>query len=212
MSGFKAGSAQKLPKFHCLGRISEIQSGKVSESQKYNVIPIVIEGFGASRSLWLWFCWRPDWLSADFDPGVFDDIEDGNSYAYVYRKNIHDGSGVSLLRGLAGTDEAFNALATRLQALSPEQANDPAAVQAVLEAFFIDEELGGQKIGYTLKQVRTKTDDVDANGKPIYVREDRHELDKFWLPTTRAIQSRINSAAKNPTTIKTLFAEDDVPF
>lgn len=211
---FGVPQAEEQPDLHCIGRVQEIlKATSPAEGKIYNVLHIQLEGYGASPSHRVFFCWHPEWLSPDYDPNSLEEYGDeGKKMLFTYRTNIAAMGSYSLIDGLCGCDkDVVSELATDLFALSDEEKNDPNVVAEVFKRHLIDEGKGA-KIGYTLTQQRVKTDKVDENGKNIYHRTQYKDV-KYWWPVTEKRMNQIRrSAEKSGGKALVLFEDTDVPF
>ncbi len=221
--GFQDVSAQRLPTLVCTGYVSKIGEGKESSTGKYNVNPIEISGYGGSRNTRVNFLSRPDWFASEdgyalFRPATLEKMEGGNSILFVYRKNVKAGEGdsPSVLQGLAVTEENFEELSVAMLSAPGIDGDESAQViEQVLKDFLIAKD--GQEpteIGYILKQKSVKSDEVDEEGKPVYILENKYEVDSWWAPTAknkkRYLAIAEKSAAKaqeegRPVSFKTTF-------
>lgn len=216
-SGFKTPEAKPRPTLFCIGYVGEVGDGHLSSSEKSLVNQINIEAVDAGTPIRAYFCYRPEWLVPGFDPAVYKDVEDGASAIFSYEKNIVSGESNSLLRGLAGSQEAFEKLATALQALPVEPGDDGPSLEAVdgvLRSFFENNtEADGspKRIGYTLVQQTSDTGETDENGKKIYRREPYYKISSYWDVTEKNIKAKVKMATKEPDKKKVTF-EAGVPF
>lgn len=212
---FSEASAKKLPVLACIGRVSNVGEAKTSESGVYSMIPINIEGYGASRSTKLMFMFRPEWLVHGFDSASLKEYENGKALEFIYGKNINVRGGISVLKGLVGADdEAFETLADSIMGLPIDEkvgGPNPAQVADVLREFLIENEKGA-RIGYTLKQQRTKVGTNDE-GKPIYKDEPYYEVSEFWVADEKGRDRQFKRAQKDSSgNFKVTFTEEDTPF
>lgn len=200
---FQAASAPALPRLVCVGSVTEVGEGHVSRSQKYVVQPIKIAPEGTGRGITYNLLYRPEWMRPGFDPKNLtadiseDDAEamaEAKSMESVYRRHIHVRNGISALRGMSGSDEAFATLSNRL--LTLEEVSIP-AVQEVLHTFFTEDN-EGVLFGYVLKQQQSKTDEIDPDtGRNVYVPENRYEVDHFFDFSEKALRSYQKRAEKS---------------
>ncbi len=221
---FRKAPAPKLPTLVCTGYVSVVGEGKESEKGVYNVNPVEINGYGGSRNTKVQILTRPEWFSLDAsgNPDFRPDQITDNGMAFVYRKNIAAVDGISNLRGLAGNEERYAALSNLLFA-AEGIAGDTSfnAIQNVLESFLIPAEgEDSVEIGYVLKQKRTKTEDLDENGKNIYLLENKYEVSDFFEATDENKKKYRKSAeksaekadkARTPYTFKVCF-DEGAPF
>lgn len=216
MATFREAEAKPMPTLACIGRVSKIgepKDTKVNEHGfNYVLIPIEIEGYGASRNTKVNFMFRPEWIDENFNPKTLGELEGGKGLLAVYSSNIAQRGRVSVLKGVAGGDsDAFDAIATALMG-ADLTANPGEAVAAVLEDYLIGQELG-KVVGYTLRQQSEKTDETDENGRAIYVKTQYYEVGEFFAPTERNRERQYKRAkTAEEGKFKVLFTEDDVPF
>lgn len=209
---FKDAPAQDLPKLIQLCRVSEVMEGKVSSSEKYIVQPVQLDAIGAGRSVRVNLLYRPEWLRPGFDPQsiaeTIDDEKEASSVLFVYRKNIAESGGISVLRGLAGSDEAFDRLANQL--LSQEEVTIEGTT-TILREFLIPEDGEQTLIGVELRQKSDKTGDVNPDtGKNIYIKTSGYDIDSFYDATEKNIKSKRKFAEKSNGRARMTFTEDDV--
>ena len=181
--GFAEASAPKLPTLVCVGQVGEVGEAKVSESGEYVVQPIKINALGAGKNMTIYFLYRPEWFREGFRPDELKKLEDGKGKHFVYAKMISSRGGISFLRGLCGSQEAFDSLAEELFNLEEITLE---SVQETFKNFFENNvtETGDKVlVGYVLKQDRTDTGEKDEEGHKIYLLENRYNVDKFFEPT-----------------------------
>ncbi len=209
--GFRQASATRKPTLACIGYVAAVGEGKESKSKKYNVNPIEINGLAAGPNTTVYLLTRPEWFELDaegnpsFRPDRLEEVEGGSGILFVYQKNIAQKGNVSLLQGVAGNEDRFGDLAETLLTKSviingkeETAAGDESA--AVIEKLLEDFLVAGDgespfEIGYVLRQQSTKTDDVDADGKAIYVLENRYEVSE-WFEATEANKKKFRKRAE----------------
>lgn len=225
---FAEPSNRKLPTLGCVGRVTEVGDVVVSKSEKYLVLPISIEPFGAGKKQTAYPCFRPEWLRAGFDPdtALYDPetaeelSEGGKSAHFVYEKNIRaprGASSVSTLRGLAGSDAAFDTLANALLTIPSGDLETEEALTKFIgdltktfKSFFRNNKgPDGQprKFIYILVQQKTDTGEVEpildeagndtGRTRKIYVLENRYEISNFLDFTQKNVDKMIARAKKN---------------
>jgi len=201
MSGFKAASAQKLPKIACIGEIASVADTKASQSGAYNVTTIKIEprggGFGTTFSLLT----RPEWLTPGFEPDV--ELAGDNSRLFVYRSNIAGPSGgaIGRIQGITGSPEAASALAASLFSAATTVKDDEGNEHTVCPDAALDAALKvyvGTTVGYVLQQKMEDTGEVDENGKKIKVRTNNYELGDLFFPTEKSLEKYRKLANDRP--------------
>jgi len=204
-TGFRKASAQELPLRRGIGYVSSVGEPKLTnggvtddgeEKPQYVMCKVEITGINGSRNTSINLMWRPEWLDRNFNPDrAFDGLPESvqRSLEFVYRKNIGSRGDISNFAGLTGSEDAGNELAEAI--LSVENPADSEAVVEAIRTFLLDEQ---RTIGYTLKQRRTKTDEIDPEtGKPVYVAEKQYDLDSFFYPTEKEIARLVKSAEKS---------------
>lgn len=211
---FKDTSARKMPTLACLGRVQEVEEAAASKSGNYIMVPIKIEGYGASRSTRTQFMYRADWLDPNFNPESLLQFEGGNGLYFVYGKNINQKGQISTLKGVVGAkEEPFEALSSQLQALpgvGTEDGPKPEDVAATLRTFLVDE--GNGEFGYILRQQRTKAGE-DAEGKPVYTFEPYYEIAEFGSGDEKWREKQYKRAERTPNgSFRVCFTEEDAPF
>lgn len=234
--GFREAPAKKLPTLVCTGYVSKVHEGKApdkSAGKIYTVNRVDINGYGGSRNVSVYLLSLPEWFATDLDeegvkrpafrPTSLEEEEGGASKLFVYRKNIRAVSDdvPSTLQGLAGTEDRFYDLCDALlDAEGIDGPESPKVISDTLTAFLTPEGEEPVEIGYVLKQKRTKTDDVDEDGKAIYILENSYEISDWWEPTEANKKKYRKSAEKSaeraaekgePVTFKVAF-EQGTPF
>lgn len=205
---FREASARKLPSLACIGEVTEVGEGKLSNSGNYIVQPISLSAREAGKDLRTNLLYKPEWFEYGFDPDTFQEIEGGSSMESVYRRNISGRGGLSTLSGLAGSDEEFERLQGILLDLTEVTAE---VVQEALSNFFLDPERD-MLIGYVAQQQRTKTDRTNPEtGKAIYIAENRYEVGSYFRVDEKTIKSLSNRAKKSNGNFRLTF-EAGVPF
>lgn len=191
---FGEASANELPQLVCVGQVDEVLEAKVSDSGNYCVQPIRLSALGAGRGQTIYFLYRPEWFQEGYKPDSMKEMEDGKGPYFVYGKMINKRGDTSYLRGLAGSQEAFDRLAGILFDLPHVEDNKTedylALVTQTLKEFFesnVDEVGDKVKIGYVLRQERTDTGEKGEDGKKIYILENRYVVNKFFDPTPEAL-------------------------
>lgn len=204
-AGFQEAAVQKIPSLAVIGKVSEVQDGKLSQSANYVVQPVKLEGSGAGRNATVFLLYRPEWLRAGFDPSSLEQYGDeGRSMTHVYRRNIAVKGGISTLKGLAGSDEGFGTLASQIIGLAD---NSIANVQNVLREFLTvtNEQV---QIGYVLKQRKDKAGE-DDNGKTIYELANGYEVGEFFFVNAENIKKLKQRAARSKGEFVLTFDPDE---
>lgn len=190
--GFQEASVEKLPRLACVGTVTEVGEGKLSEAGVYIVQPITIRGTGAGRGVRLNLLYRPEWLDVTFNPNKLEEeYEGGKSLLSVYRRNIATKGGISALKGLAGSEEAFNTLAAALLTAEDKSIQ---GVQQVLRDFFLstNEDV---EIGYILKQRQQKVTNPET-GETEYELTNGYEVGEWFFNTEENRKRLVARAAK----------------
>lgn len=224
---FNEASAGKKPTLVCTGYVSKVDETHPAKSGNYNVTPIHINGIGASLNTTVYLLTRPEWFEVDgdgrpsFKPNDLAKVEGGNAMLFVYRKNIAGRGTVSNLLGIAGNQERYEDLANTLLTTDGVNEDDGAVVTHVLTDKLVAKEgTEAFKVGYVLQQQRTKTDEVNEEGKHEYLLENRYEIKDFFEITEEALKKYRKAAEKSakkaqetgvPVTFKTAF-DDGTPF
>lgn len=195
---FQTTEAAPKPTLHCVGRVGVIEEPRMTEGDKYVNIPINIEGLETGRSTKAYFLFRPEWLTKGFRPHTLK-LNDSGAY-FVYGKNIAAEDSFSLLRGIAGSKEAFNTLANTLLNLEVDEATGGPAIEDVRNALvdFVDNNVDSEGspvlIGYTLVQQQKDTGETttDDEGKvrKVYSRTNNYNLKNFWDVTTQNLKKK----------------------
>ena len=215
--GFQEAEARDLPTLACIGRVTKVNEPKFTKVNEnginYIMIPVEVEGFGASRNTRVNFMFRPEWLDEKFSPRTLKDVEGGKGLLAVYGNNISQKGKISTLAGLAGTNkEAFATLSDAL--INLDQASETIAqdVADTLKKVLIDDGVGAN-IGYILTQQTEKTDEVDERGKPVYVKTQYYQVGEFFEPTQANRDKQYKRAERQTDgSFKVMFTEDDCPF
>ena len=235
-NGFKSAQAAEKPKLACVGRLSGLGDTGFTDSGDYIKLQILIDGYGASQNARLTFLYRPEWFVPGFDPSSYEGVEGVSeaeakrlkSYLGVYRRNIAEQDATSTLLGLCGGDEeAYNELATKLFSLDLQSLIDqgvegvkqiPEVVKTAIAEFFDNQDAAGKRIGYILQQQSRKTDEVDENGKNIYVRGQYYEIGDgfgnsgFYVPDEKGRKRMASRAAKAQGKFRVCFTDEDIPY
>lgn len=226
---FNEASAGKKPTLVCTGYVSKVDETNPSKSGNYNVTPIHINGIGASLGTTIYLLTRPEWFEVDgdgrpaFKPNDLDKVEGGKAMLFVYRKNIAGRGTVSNLQGLAGNQDRYEDLADALLTSDgiTDEDNGGDVITKVLTSKLVAAE--GKEafiIGYVLQQQRTKTDEVNEEGKHEYLLENKYEVKDFFEVTPEALKKYRKAAEKSakkaqetstPITFKVCF-DEATPF
>lgn len=193
--GFQEAKIAKVPSLACIGTVGEVGEGKISSTGSYVVQPISLRANGPGRGTRLNLLYQFDWLVRGFDPASLDEYENGASMLSVYRRNIAVKDGISNLKGLAGSDAAYQTLGSLLlteqvratyKSTEEEKANAIEAIQNILREFLMvtnEETL----VGYVLKQRKEKTVDSET-GKTTYELASGYEVGEWFFTTPESIK------------------------
>lgn len=206
--GFAEASVQKIPTLACVGYVDEVGEGKLSESQNYVVQPITIRPYGPGRTVVHRILYRPEWLESNFNPDSLSEYgDDGAKMLSVYRRNINVKGGISALKGLAGSEEAFKALAAKLLSLTDKSI--PSVSSAIRDFFTANKESENPiQVGYVLRQRKDKAGE-DENGKQQYELANGYEVAEFFFDTADARKKLKQRATRSKDgSFKIAFDED----
>jgi hypothetical protein len=231
--GFNKPQAEEKPARANIGYVKEIGEGRVTNSGDYMFVKYDIGGYGASENIKGIFMFRPEWLVEGFNPGSLEKLDGGKAFERQYRNHVSSDESLSTLQGLCGgKEELHDELADRIFSLGidpniPEVVNDTEeelqarqeacnvildAVRTCLQQFLVDEK-NGERVGYTTGHQYKKTDEVDEEGKAIYVRQRWREVKSWFDPDDeRAVKSLLKRASKSEGKFVISFTEDEVPF
>ncbi len=198
----KAGYKQ-LPTLVCTGYVADVSDGRESESGKFNIVTVEINGLGGSKNAKLYPCTRPEWFALDeegnpsFRPSDYDDVEGGEKLKIVYANNINQQDGVSTLKGLCGSDERFDALQEAFFTNPDVTDADKSAkaIESILDGLLVAKQ--GEdpfEIGYVLRQDTVKGKKL-ANGKYEYLRTKYYKIDT-WFEATDENKKKYRAIAK----------------
>jgi hypothetical protein len=220
-TGFAEASAKRMPTLICVGTVGEVGEGHLSKPNEdgvsnYIVQPISIEPLDAGRSTKVQLLYRPNWFVPGFQPETLKELDGGEGMHFVYGRNINSRGSISVLRGLTGSPETFKDLAVQLLSLDvPQGADGPSIedVQKTLTDFFEGNvDASGEKVKfiYELRQQYTKTNELNAEGKPIYLAENRYQLQQIMDFNEKNLKSQRIRAEKSQGNTK--FTYEGVPY
>ena len=215
MLGFTRAEASPMPTLICVGVVGAVGEGKISSTEKYIVQPIDVEGLDAGRNQRVYWLYRPEWLVKGFKPSKLKEVDEG-AY-FVYSKNIDSEDAFSVLRGLAGSQQAFERISNALLRLPVAPGTNGPSIQDVeetLREFFNDNLVNGEpaRIGYILQQDAVKTDEVDeTTGKNIYMRTKRYKVLDWFDVTMKNLKFQANRANKSEGRLRYTYS-NEVPF
>lgn len=188
--------APAKPSLFCVGVVTEVENGHLSDSENYMVIPITITAKDAGKDTKIQFLYQPNWFTKEFNSILglrafkSENInEKGNlsGSAWVYSNNINnisdDEHAVSVLRGICGSQAKFEELSDRLLNLEVPAGADGPTVEDVTNTFreFLETSVGkdGQPmlVGYTLEQESKRTGEINPEtGKNVYVKTKKYVI------------------------------------
>jgi hypothetical protein len=192
--------------------------------------PVEFSAYGAGQSQKIYLTFRPEWLSEKFHIEVgeaggsvekyfqdnFGDQEytktDGSvknaakSFSFVYQSNIANGDNTSFLQSIFPDDEAFEAFVQS----AFKQNFDPAEPDLDAVNAFFESQLMDKKMGYIMSQKKIRTQNTDANGKAIYLRDNTREVKSYFPITKKKIESLVKSAKTSKTGFTLTFDPDMV--
>lgn len=171
-----------------IGTFGDVVQSK-TEGSPYYMEKVDIRPSGEGNKASFRFMWAPEFFEKDFNPS---DLDKGSEF--VYKKNIASLDGASLLEGLCGSDESWEAVQAGLQTI--EDTATPEAVHGIFAEHFSNQ--GPVPFIYVLKQERKK-DGVDEDGKVRYVRGKYYEVDEILHLTEKNVKSLVKRFEKNET-------------
>lgn len=178
---------------YCVGTIGvfgDVAASK-TEGSPYFMEKVEIRPSGEGEKASFRFMWAREFFEAGFDPSMLD-----NSSGFVYKKNIASLDGQSLLEGLCGSDDSWEAVQVALQAIE----NDATAenIHNAFASHFAEQ--GPVPFIYVLKQER-KQDGFRTNddGKEVkrYVNGKYYEVDEILHLTEKNVKSLVKRYEKN---------------
>src|SRR5690349_8695608 len=203
--GFASPTVEKLPQIACVGTVSSVEEGKVSQKGTYVVQRVVVGGKGANKTSSVNLLYRPEWFTPGFNPDTIKELDNADSVMFVYTRNIVPPPGdanLSVLQGLAGSDERFAALSGKLLSLNAGTTEELiSSIESTLRTFLVVEGKD-TPIGYKLAQAKEDTGNVDEHGKKIKILKASYELDSFFYPTEKKLKSLRSYAQRKPENLK----------
>lgn len=208
--------ASALPTLSCIGVITEVGKVAPAKSEVYLTTPIKIAAKGTGRGKDIYFTFDAAWFTPEFHAAVreagsikeyFDETYGDQTYknskgetknaatafAFVYGNNFSSDDGNALLQSIFGTKEAFEEFAQAAIALNVDAENPD--LNALTK--FLNEQLVGKLVGYTLRQRSIKTDRVKEDGKAVFIRDNNYDVKETWAATDKNVKSKIKSAEKS---------------
>jgi hypothetical protein len=200
----------------CAGRVTAVGDAYLSKpkpnggGEKYYVVKITLTALGAGTDKDIWFLFRPEYFNAAMTRADLNDMAEADKGVYrMYEQHIctSEEGKKSTLQGLAGSQEAFNELASRLLAIGVDAiAEQPTLVSDVLRQFFIEENPQAI-VGYVLGQQTEKTDEIDPEtGKNIYVPSKWLEVKSYWEVNDKTLAAKARLAEKSPSRYTLCYA------
>lgn len=180
---FADAPVKELQPVYCVGVIDEVKELKLTSSGAYVMLPFTIRPLASGIKTRGQFIFHPLWLRPGFDPSEEFDTEtkEGKSALFMYQKNIKpekarkgDRQAIGILAGLAGSQERFNQIASKLLAVktAPDADGYSDEIEKILTDFLFP----------------NKTSAVDAEGQPIALgyrmvqnREKNEETGKYEI-------------------------------
>ncbi|CAB4142509.1 hypothetical protein UFOVP434_15 [uncultured Caudovirales phage] len=226
---FAKMEAKAMPTQVNAAKISEV--GPIAPSKSggvYLVCPIKVDAYDSGRGETFYFCFRPEWFTSQFQEEVLqaeslekyfqethgEDVYEKNgveknvatSFSFVYTSNIANGDNNSLLQCLFPDSDEFDAFTEKLLQLNID------AAEPDLEALtkFLSEQLLDRKIGFVQKQAQIKTDRVNENGKPIYMKDNKYNVSSYFPITEAKVKSWVKSAKNSKSGLRLTFDPDTV--
>lgn len=188
-----------LPTKICIGTVNpSLEDAKLSQSGAYYVQKLQLKGRNGSPDGYDILLFKPEWFSSQFDVQQYFDARDeaeqeygqdspeykaANSPIFVYENNIFGSSFNSVLQGIAGSDEKFDALWDALATDEPEA--DPAQITATLREFLRENET--EVVGYVLSQKKDNGVLTDRYEVKRYFRADDERTIRYWMDRKDAV-------------------------
>lgn len=229
MSGFAQVSAPPKPYLICRGRISNIGEAKATEPKDAEKLSWVmqsarIEGYGASENVFYIILWRPEWFQEGFEQSQIGGTpKQVKAQQFLYRRNIFNKDAAAFLLAAVGFDQdQYVALAEALRAIeepaSPGNDDDGNPIPGIFSQDYynavtdvLNQFCVGNDFGYILKQ-GSEVLGEDENGKRIYGKTDKYEVDEFFELTEKNLTNKLKRAEKaEPGTVKYLI-DAELPF
>lgn len=184
-----------LPTLSCVGYITAVPEGKISNSQNYLVQPVEITAEGAGTDTKVWITYRPEWFAKGFDPRVLKGMQGGGEF--LYGQHVAHKENLATLPALAGSKENYRILYPRLCAFTDIFEDNP---EQYLEKFsktlrdFIHEYR--PKVGYVLTQTSRKTGEVNEKGKAVYELTKFRNVTRYFYVTEENLKNERKLAQK----------------
>lgn len=225
---FSTPQAEKKPDLYSLGTLKSIDEPAFTEAGTYIKANVVIAGHGAGRDQRYLLLFRPEWFFSEFDAATFDSQEDGKSLRFIYRRNINASDQVSFLRAICGAGEEGkklfdDVLAPAVFSIDRTALENPPDSEEEAERVYLEfaravvdtirtvviEGAGSPVFGFQLRQKKTKTDIIGADGKPVYQLDNNYDLNEFFEADEKGLErisKRVEKAnAKEEGSAKILF-------
>lgn len=204
---FDTPDALPMPTKVNVGVVTEVSDGYISpKSGNYIVQPIQLEALDAGQNTKVYLLYRPEWFVKGFRVKNLAEVEGERKGAHwVYLRHIRDTEEMSYLRGLCGSDEAFDRLGGIIFNLPVNEQgfHELEDVSAAIRDFLlnnVDESGNPVKVGYVLSQARVKTGEKDADGKNVYRLEKKYNLagkNPFFDATEKNLKRWQNRAERS---------------
>ncbi len=185
----KKPNEKAKPTLICVGTIGtfgDVVQSK-TEGSPYYMEKVDIRPSGEGEKASFRFMWAPEFFAKDFDPSRLDKGE-----TFVYKKNIASLDGASLLEGLCGSDDSWEAVQAGLVTIETDATAE--SVHGIFAEHFANQ--GPVPFIYVLKQERKK-DGEDAEGKARYVRGKYYEVDEILHLTEKNVKALVKRYEKN---------------
>ena len=234
---FNSEGAKKKFTLVCLGKLEVIGDVGITVQKtdartgelkpQYYKVPFEVSGAGSYGNQKGTFLWTPEFL----EPGYLPARDESASRRFVFSNNIYREEadynllaspisdiqrvGHATLPGLCGSEEKFAEVTDTLQGLFCSEPDIPTLAGKVQEVL---ESLVGTVVGYVMKQQFQKTDQVDSQGKSIYLALKYSEIAGFYYPTEKNIKflqkkvEQFNGKAKAGGYRAQMNFDTDVPF
>lgn len=179
---FALAEPDKKPSLACVGYVEDIADAKPTANERYVNSRVKIVSPSGGRDITTNFMFRPEWFEQGFSPKSFDalDVDDRTKrgLALNYRRIFGTKGTVGLLAALVGGNvQEFAEALWAKGAVTEETVVD--TLREVNNAAQPD-------VGYILVQAKEKTDELNEEGKPVYVLSEFYEVQSVFFPTDEA--------------------------
>ena len=172
---------EKLPRVACIGTVTEVEDASLTNSEKYQKLPIRFTGIQNGLDMTLYFLFRTEWFQGSGSGGL-----DKSSKA-VYKNHMRNSRGNANLQRLLG--EKFGQVIEEIDSVAAKTDLTPILIGKVIAKHTV-----GQRFLYSLQQQTTKLDDGSR------ALEDRYEFRSFELATADALKRTLTFVAKTEET------------